>query len=47
MIARNVDELHGENNLTKETQLTEKGGVDWEDRLSYGGMTAMAERMMK
>ena len=26
-IAQNVDELHGENNLTKETQLTEKGGM--------------------
>ena len=27
MIARNVAELHGENNLTKETQLTETGGM--------------------
>ncbi len=25
MVARNVDELHGENNLAKETQLTEQG----------------------
>ena len=27
MIAENVDDLHGENGLTKETQLNEKGGV--------------------
>ena len=27
MIARNVAELHGENNLTKETQLTENGDM--------------------
>src|SRR4029450_4556460 len=27
MIAQNVAELHGENKLTKETQLTEKGDV--------------------
>ena len=27
VIAQNVDELHGENNLTKDTQLTEKGGM--------------------
>ena len=27
MIARNVDDLHGENNLTKETQLTEQGNM--------------------
>ena len=27
MIAQNVDELHGENKLTKETQLNEKGGM--------------------
>ncbi len=26
-IAQNLDELHGENNLTKDTQLTEKGGM--------------------
>lgn len=26
-IAQDVDELHGENHLTKETQLTEKGGM--------------------
>lgn len=27
MIARNLDELHGENNLTKDTQLTEQGEI--------------------
>ena len=27
VIARNVDELHGKNNLTKQTALTEKGGI--------------------
>ena len=27
MIARDVDQLHGENNLTKETQLSEKGSI--------------------
>lgn len=27
MVARDVDHLHGENNLTKETVLTEKGGM--------------------
>jgi hypothetical protein len=27
VVARNLDELHGNNNLTKQTSLTEKGGV--------------------
>jgi hypothetical protein len=27
VVAKNVDELHGENNLTKQTSLNEKGGV--------------------